>query len=520
MGANSSKNKNILQILENSINNPNKNANKLYYKINNNELNNEEENRNSNSSDSDDLYDNYYDVAYVKNIQNPKYNVKNIYKFPYCAIGTIIVKFPISEDEFKYTCFLIGSNVVVTLASNLESKSKGGKATSIMTSFSKEIIKWENVFFQKEEQSQEKNNQNQDKNHNENLDNIKSKLAVILYDDIITKEWLGVEGGKKEDFENQEKYVVFSYKENNYNNSKNTEGEEMTSQTKFREVSINNENPFLIEYNMNEYDLIKQSPGSPLYYRDSDFGAYVIAIINDVYEFQFFDKQTMIFLSDMVYKGKLFCKKKHKGIDEENVVQLDLHGQNLGTANIKYIADFDLKNLRVLDLSNNSIKSEGVFHLCQGKFNSLESLNLNSNKIGDEGLNHISKVIFFNLNKLYLSHNNISSEGIKYLIKGKFINNLIFLDLSDNQKIGDIGIKNMKEHKRWENLSELNLDYTGLTDLGLSYLIEISKPKLKKLNIQGNKFTDNGNNFINTLKLSNIDISHKTDSELKMEKKK
>ena len=34
MGANSSKNKNILQILENSINNPNKNANKLYYKIN------------------------------------------------------------------------------------------------------------------------------------------------------------------------------------------------------------------------------------------------------------------------------------------------------------------------------------------------------------------------------------------------------------------------------------------------------------------------------------------------------
>ena len=55
----------------------------------------------------------------------------------------------------------------------------------------------------------------------------------------------------------------------------------------------------------------------------------------------------MIFLSDMVYKGKLFCKKKNKGIDDENVVR-----QNLGPANIKYIADFDLKNLRILDLSN------------------------------------------------------------------------------------------------------------------------------------------------------------------------
>ena len=220
----------------------------------------------------------------------------------------------------------------------------------------------------------------------------------------------------------------------------------------------------------------------------------------------------MIFLSDMVYKGKLFCKKKNKGIDDENVVQLDLHGQNLGSANIKYIADFDLKNLHILDLSNNSIKSEGVFNLCKGKFNSLESLNLSSNKIGDEGLNHLSQVIFISLNKLYLSHNNISSEGIKYLVKAKFINNLNILDLSENQKIGDIGIRNMKEHKRWENLNILNLDYTGLTDLGLNYLVEISKPKLKKLNIQGNKFTDNGNNFIDTLKANNIEVIHKIDS--------
>ena len=70
-----------------------------------------------------------------------------INKFPYCAIGIIMVKFPVTEDLFIYTCFLIEANAVVTLACNLESKAKGGKATYIKTSFSKEEVKWENVYF-------------------------------------------------------------------------------------------------------------------------------------------------------------------------------------------------------------------------------------------------------------------------------------------------------------------------------------------------------------------------------------
>ena len=31
----------------------------------------------------------------------------------------------------------------------------------------------------------------------------------------------------------------------------------------------------------------------------------------------------MKFLTDMVYKGKLFRKKKNKTVDEENIIQLD-----------------------------------------------------------------------------------------------------------------------------------------------------------------------------------------------------
>jgi len=172
--------------------------------------------------------------------------------------------------------------------------------------------------------------------------------------------------------------------------------------------------------------------------------------------------------------------------------------------NIKYITEFNLKNLHTLDLSNNSIKSEGALYLSQGKFNSLESLNLNNNKIGDEGLNHISKGIFVCLNKLYLSHNNLTYEGIKYLIYAKFTNNLVILDS---------GIKCTKDNNKWENLNTLNLDNTGLTDVAIGYIIKASIPKLKQLNIKGNKFTTAAIESINNLRKNNIDISYATEDE-------
>ena len=68
----------------------------------------------------------------IQLINDPKLNVANTKLFPYCAICTIIVQFPVSDEIFVYTCFLISANAVVTLASNLENKSKGGKAKSII----------------------------------------------------------------------------------------------------------------------------------------------------------------------------------------------------------------------------------------------------------------------------------------------------------------------------------------------------------------------------------------------------
>ena len=470
-------------------------------------------------------------------LDNPKLDVKNLNKFPYNSVGTISVKFPVSDAEFVYTCFLIDTNVVVTLASNLESNSKGGKAKSITTSFSKEPIKWENIHIQGEEtKGKGKKDKDKDKGKNETLDNVSSKLAVILFDDNVGKEWLGVEGGKKEDFEGRDIFAVFSFKDQGKQTT-TTDGEENTpksssGQQKFREIFISNVNPFLNaaqqksqnddenESNVNLEELIKQSPGSPLYYKDYNNGAYVIAIINDSFEFQYLDKKTMIFLATMVNQGKLLRKKVNKGIDEDNIVQLDLQRNDFGPLDIKYLTDFDLKNLRILDLSSNSIKPQGAFYLSQGKFSSLESLNLNFNEIGDEGLNHIANGFFSKLNSLYLFHDNISAEGIKYLVKAEFVNNLIILSLSENPNIGDTGVRYMKEHKGWGKLSILNLNYTGLTDIALDYLGKSSMPKLKKLNIQGNKFTDVGKASINALRMNHIHVSYRTEAERQKEKEK
>ena len=530
MGLGPSKEK-IRKILERSITNPNMNEQKnlkIEYKFNLKEsLEAEENSTNMTNAVSNDNSENdsfYFSTDLTMTLNNPKLNVKNTKKFPYITIGTISVTFPEFKEVFEYTCFLIDTNVVVTLASNIDSKSKGGRASSIMTSFSNEKVKWENVFIQGEDYAKDKGKKDKDKTKKESIDNISSKLAVILYDENISTEWIGVEGGKLDDFTGREINAVFSLGSESQTSTTTDGGEDTKNKKaegKFREILVNNSNPFLDANKKGEpadQELIKHSPGSPIYYKDYNSGAYVIAIINDSYEFQFFDRNTMIFLCDMVNKGKLLRKKVNKGIDEDNIVQLDLQRNDFGPLDIKYLTDFDLKNLRILDLSSNSIKPQGAFYLSQGKFNSLESLNLNFNEIGDEGLNHIANGFFSKLNSLYLFHDNISHEGIKHLVKAEFVSNLIILSLSENPNIGDTGVRYMKEHKGWAKLSILNLNYTGLTDIALTYLGEASLPKLKKLNIQGNKFTETGKASINALRMNHIHVSYRTEAERQKEK--
>jgi len=73
---------------------------------------------------------------------------KEYKKYPYIAIGVLSVNFPISDETYFYICFAINTSIIVTLVSNLEDNSKGGKAKSIITSFYDEKVKWENIHIQ------------------------------------------------------------------------------------------------------------------------------------------------------------------------------------------------------------------------------------------------------------------------------------------------------------------------------------------------------------------------------------
>ena len=68
----------------------------------------------------------------------------------------------------------------------------------------------------------------------------------------------------------------------------------------------------------------------------------------------------------------------------------------------------------------------------------------------------------------------------------------------------------MKEHKGWSKLRQLNLDITGLTDVSLDYLSKMTLPKIKKINIRENKFTDYGLQYINGFKINKVFVNYKS----------
>ena len=461
-----------------------------------------------NYDEHDDSFD--FSLEEITNLKSAVLDIRNIKKFPYNTVGFLRVIFPAIEKEYIYTCFIIDRNVVVTLASNLNDKNKGGKAKSIFTSFNEEQVKWENIYLLDEFENKTK------RCTSIHLNN-KTSIAIILYEDSIFREWIGVEQGNQEDFNGRDLNAIFYTitEINNEENNEENDKENYNSKKKMilKEINVTNNNPFK---NWEEKALIEVCPGSPIYYKDYNSGAYVVAIINEVYEFQYFDESDIKFLLDMVNKGKLLRKKEFKDIEEDNIVKLDMSRNNFSSFDIKYFIKFDLINLRILDLSYNSIGVQGTLYLSQGKFSYLESLDLNSNKIGDEGVLNISNGFFSKLSYLYFMNNNISYKGINYLMKAEFIPNLIILTLDENEKIGNKGIEIMKEFKSWDKLHTLNLNKIGISDESLIYFEKVRMPKLKELNIIGNKFTENVKNSIEPFKMNNILVNY-TEKERELE---
>ena len=464
-------------------------------------------------------------------------------QFPYSCVKSIMVSFDNGNVYEYFTGFIIDTNAIVTLASNVI---KNGKKGLVKTCFSDKPVK--SIFtpldFKKEQNENNKKKNKDDNIKNDNNSPFYPNLAVIAYEDNIVDEWIGVESLSLDDLSPKDLNLICSlglkneniHKEingndsnsssimnisNSSNNSENS-SVKLNNACEIHEQNVTTTTRFDEDLEVEEQKKLKKCLGGPVYYKDYDQGAFVVGILDlkqeedgNTYSLTFFDNKCLNFLVDCVNKDKLLRKKNHKNIDEEHIIKLDLSRNDFGPLDVKYLTDFDLKNLRYLDLSSNSIKPQGAFYLSQGKYPNLELLNLNFNEIGDEGLNHIANGNFTKLTNLFLFHNNISDKGIQYLCKADFISNLIILSLSENPNIGDTGIRIIKENTNWGKLTTLNLNGTGLTDIAVNYLTNSSMPSLKRLNIIGNKFSNKIVFSISSLKLNHIKVEYMSPEEKK-----
>lgn len=141
------------------------------------------------------------------------------------------------------------------MAINLENKLLGGRASLIMTTFSNEKVKWKNIYIQ-------------GSNKGSDLENKDTSLAVIIYENKIGDEWIGLQSIKREEIYEQDFNVIFSTGLNKTYNFKNT-GKNIKNEkaeSLLRKINVNNLNPFRNIETDEEKELSKSCPGSPIYY--------------------------------------------------------------------------------------------------------------------------------------------------------------------------------------------------------------------------------------------------------------
>ena len=431
-----------------------------------------------------------------ESLDNDNYNfmssnkVKDVKRFPYVAIGTITFKF--SSNEYRdHTCFLINKKVIVTHLSFLKSGKK--HASEITTTLIDEKLSIKNCA------KYEKKN-----------------LAIFFLEEKSCSQWIGVDEYLKTkqniDKKNQKTYGQLKII---YSTGKGTKSdiERLSESNLFIEerhsLDKNVIFPYLEEINfddninklINDHHLLKEHiiGGVICYKNQQNGGVYAVGIIGSNGEPCFFEADTLKYLYEQVYKAKL---SNTDGIDENNIIELDLSKKSIGPSHIKILTEFNLSNLKKLNLLKNQIGPQGAFYLGQSKFSNLEILILNFNEIGDEGIQYLSKGPFLGLKYLYLFHNNISNTGVGCVLDSIFIDTLLLLDLSDNPNIDGGGIENIKNRIQSNNnvLKELlclNLSGTTInSDAALEKLDQIQFPKLKKLILQDIDFSKCNNHLL------------------------
>ena len=258
-------------------------------------------------------------------------------QFPYSCVKSIMVSFDNGNVYEYFTGFIIDTNAIVTLASNVI---KNGKKGLVKTCFSDKPVK--SIFtpldFKKEQNENNKKKNKDDNIKNDNNSPFYPNLAVIAYEDNIVDEWIGVESLSLDDLSPKDLNLICSlglkneniHKEingndsnsssimnisNSSNNSENS-SVKLNNACEIHEQNVTTTTRFDEDLEVEEQKKLKKCLGGPVYYKDYDQGAFVVGILDlkqeedgDTYSLTFFDNKCLNFLVDCVNKAKLLRKK-------------------------------------------------------------------------------------------------------------------------------------------------------------------------------------------------------------------
>lgn len=183
--------------------------------------------------------------------------------------------------------------------------------------------------------------------------------------------------------------------------------------------------------------------------------------------------------------------------DCKNLRYLDLESNELAGFTLGYLVG--LPYLETLKLNDNPIEAGALLEIA--KLKHLKTLQLGHTKITPESLKFLAPLT--ELQSLVISNNKLSGDCLKHLAP---LNNLRFLDLRNNHKITDEGVKYLRD---LSELKEIDLTHTGVKGPGLPSLGELSH--LKSLRFVQMRLKEPV--FTNLAKLKNVkkvDLSFST----------
>lgn len=142
--------------------------------------------------------------------------------------------------------------------------------------------------------------------------------------------------------------------------------------------------------------------------------------------------------------------------------------------------------LEALNVTGNRIGPQGLAAL-QGRLPKLRSLVLSSNKLDDAGLTGLLQYKHLRaLEMLYLGHCGLTALGVDRLLDGPFPK-LVKLALAGNKLGNAVGAIFAAKAHQLPALRHLDLQRTGIGNVGAKHVAEARLPSIKKIDLRANR---------------------------------